>query len=69
MDMHDKKEKKDQNIILLVLLVALTLLLMGIIVKLSWNYVMPHIVSGVGKITFLQALVLVILTRTLFSNY
>ena len=48
-----------------IIVAILLFLLVGLIVQLIWNAVLPEVI-GVGKLTYIQALLLVILVRVLF---
>jgi len=54
--------------IMLLVTFALTILISVVVLQLAWNSSMPKIFPGVGKVSFLSAMGLLIVSSILFSR-
>ena len=56
------------TVIMALIGIVIVYIIVGFIVKITWNVSMPALFSGLGEIDLKQAIALVILTHLLFSG-
>lgn len=54
--------------IIIIVMLVIVYGILGYIVEITWNYTLPVVIPGVGRITFYQAIALFILASLLFGG-
>jgi len=67
-DLKRDKKLTPQDYLMYILIIVLVFLFLGLILQLSWNASMPLAFNGAKEISYITALLLIIVTGILFGR-
>lgn len=56
------------QLLIMLVIVIVVFIILGFIVKITWNYTLPRLTNNVGEIDLYQSIALIILVGILFGN-